>query len=133
MSNEIDVSDRDSLQGGGGTHPGRVLCLILAQAVADSSSAVAFQQTDDSTTLRYEVGGYWHEMVPPPPEVMGPLLCILKEKAGLSADADWGEGEVVLRTEKGPVVFRLAVCIDLQGRSLAILYKVPVHDPNVRD
>jgi type II secretory ATPase GspE/PulE/Tfp pilus assembly ATPase PilB-like protein len=123
MSNEIDISNPDSFQGGGYTDAWQVLRLILAQAVADSSSAVMFQQTREDTTLRYEVKGHWYEMVPPPPEIMRLLLGILKEKAGLSPEASWGEGDILLRTSRGPVVFRLSTCVDPQGRSVILAYR----------
>ena len=131
MSNEIDVSDPDSLQGPGHTDAWRVLRLILAQAVADSSSAVVFQHTDDGATLRYETRGYWCEMVAPPPAVMGPLLGILKEKAGLDPQAHWGEGDIRLRTKKGSMIFHLSTCTDPQGRGLVILCRAPMRDARV--
>ena len=129
MSNEIDISNPDSFQGGGHTDVWQVLRLVLAQAAADSSSAVMFQQTHEDTTLRYEVKGHWYEMVPPPPEVMSSLLRILKERAGLSPEASWGEGEILLRTTKGPLAFRLSACVDPQGRSVILACRVGVSKP----
>ena len=83
----------------------------VAPHPGQAATDIAFQFTDEVTTLRYEVRGSWCEMVPPPPEVMGPMLRILKEKAGLPTDAVWGEGEILLRTEKGPMDFRLALVV----------------------
>jgi hypothetical protein len=131
MSNEIDVSDRGSLQRGGGTKAWRALRLILAQVAADSSSAIAFRRTASDTTLRCEVDGCWYEMVPPRPEVVRALLRMLKEKAGLATGASWGEGEILLRTEEGLMTFRLLVSVDPQGRELVILYRVSGPGPGV--
>ena len=124
MSNEIDISNPDLFQGGGYTDAWQVLRLILAQAVADSSSAVMFQQTREDTTLRYEMRGCWYEMAPPPPEIVRPVLRILKERAGLSPEASWGEGDILLRTTKGPLAFRLSACVDPEGRSVILAYRV---------
>ena len=132
MSNEIDVSDVRLLQGAGGAHRNLVLRLVLAQVAADSSSAVMFQWTPDETKLRYEVEGHWYEMAPPPPGVMGPLLRLLKNKAGLEPDVNWGEGRIVLRTEKGPMDFQLSACVDAQGRDLVMLYRVGGRGPSAK-
>jgi len=121
MADEIDISDRNALQGGGFTDPRRVLCLIMAQAVADSSSSVALVQSHEDTTLRYETGGHWYDMVAPKPDIFEPLVSLLKEKAGIPADTRWGIGDILFRTEDGPILFRVDVCSDQQDHSLILL------------
>lgn len=121
MAGVIDVSDRGALQGGGGVTASRILKLIVAQAVADSSSAVAIFRSREAVDLRYEAGGAWHEMVPPSPMLTDAMLRLLREKADIPVEASWGVGKVHVQTENGLLVFRVDVCSDSQGHSLTLL------------
>lgn len=89
---EIDISNPGSLQGGGFTDPWRVLRLILAQAVALSSCAIAFFRTHESIAIRAETEGCWYEWLAPPPQMADPLWRVLRERTGIPVDAGWGEG-----------------------------------------
>jgi hypothetical protein len=81
----------------------RLVYVVLLRALADGATAIRFRPDSDGLHIEFLRHGVWHEPVPPPEHLAGPLAQVLRVTAGLY-DGDLSS------PRSGPLRLEIADC-----------------------
>jgi len=87
----------------------KLLNLILLHAIRESASAISFVPEGEGIGVRFEAGGQWCGMSPPPTDACEELMRWVKCKAGIDPVASDGAGTLELEKDGRLTSFRVVV------------------------